>query len=423
MLSLFSISLASHIPIVRPTAFIWFPARTLLLAVCFLHMKVGKSQMTSLQRPDDSAWHSREHYSSSAARKITRAYADISQAGQDKASYLRAYAKIAPLLGVSLIDEQSLRVQYVVSMAYSADEDYPLASESLSKAIKLATQLVDNCALIDLLYFRGSVYRALGELGLASDDFCDALRLRHEYAAEGTPTDIGSEITLLAGAAGFNYFLGRLDFVAELLEDAKKLADQLASPSLEIASIYWVRSLLHHYNGEFDDALQCSMYAADMYTALGNFISASRIQASVAQIALDIAKKFMDQDLSGAASAYLDLASSYIKKARILAREAADPISLGLVSLAGARHDSLAGSTKDILARLRRVVQTAKQNHDTALLAQTYLSLGRVYETRLDIPTARDWYNKVIAELDEESLQIFQMIARRALLHLSEMYP
>ena len=381
--------------------------------------------MRSIRYSDDNSWHDRRLYSGSAAYKLATAYASIHKGGDFMQSYWPAYIEVAPLRDVLLLDEQRLRVLYVLSMAYTADEGYGEALRTLHEAILIAARLGDRESLAELLYLRGSIYGCIGKFQLAGDDYRASLTLRRELALDGPPSDPEHEITLLAGAAGFDYYLGDFKRATAQLREARHISAYVpdASTSTGVASINWIWSHLYRSKGRLAKALDYAMRAAETYTNQGNPASAARIQWLVAEIALDQAASFGDNSSSQGTESYLKLARSYINGARDFARAANDPIGRAMASLPAARRDWLTKANTDTPAELQRAERVAIQRQDTPLRGQVYLAMGGEREARGDVAAARGWYRKAIVTLDNANVQALQAAARRALHHLDEGHP
>lgn len=374
----------------------------------------------SLRLPDAPRWHVERDYSPAVARALTLAYAYLRRNGRQLKGYSCAANCVRPIVDLPMSARQRTRVAFVLSLAPAAAGDYCTSLFWLDEALDLASQMPDQGDLIDLLYLRGPLNRAVLHFSEAVEDYQDCLALLRADGNETTPTDAAFELEVVSQLAGFEFFLARYESAERLLQEARGLAPLVAqAPEHRIvaATLAWLEAHLYRWRGQPELALRPAAAAAEVYTEASSPASAARSQMMVADVALDLAERFPDgMDRYG----MLRVARPHVQLGLRLARAAHDEIGQGMARLTQARYSRLAGRNEDRIALIEQVARTAQQRDDEALLAQAFTALGDELAALGEEESALNRYREVLAVLDGSDVPALGIWAHRALHHFHE---
>lgn len=383
----------------------------------------------SLRISDHPRWRNDDDYSSDVAAALSLAYQDLKSQPHKTEAFLSAYKRVIAHVRSSMSVRQRLHVCYVLATAYIADDEYGLGLRMLDTGLDLAESLHDDGALIELLYLRGSAYRALSLFREAADDYAvciailrDQTEEYEEYQNEEPATvDPALELQLLVQLSGFEFMLMRFDVAETLLSQAERLIPQVPGCSMEAATIGWIRALLCRWSGAPERALRYAIATEDVYATAEQAASASRIQTIVADTALDLAETFPNGVRSDAGAACARLANRYAKRALASSRKVKDEGGLGVALLACARYDLMRGRNVDTRANIERVIRMAERLDDACLRVDAQTALGREIEARQNLDSALSAYRSARETAIAYNVQAMGVWAQRAILRASEM--
>lgn len=372
---------------------------------------------TSLRRPDHYTWHSQPSYSPVVGQALTGAYLSIHLSKNDVNGYIRACAEIEPLLHTPMSRQQYLHVAYVLALAHSAVGSYSSSAEWLDQALEDAVDLDDTGAMVDLLYLRGAINRAISHLREATDDYQDCVSIL-DHLSEHDPVDPVLMLDLQTQLAGFEFFLGRSEAVEDHLSRARSLIPFTSESVLAAANIEWIQAHLFRLTGQPERALRHALASADVYARYGGSASIVRIQTLVADVTLDLANAMpfgIDR------RALSNLALSHQRIATQLANDSSDEAGQGLALLSYARYSQMVAKNEDRIATIERVARMAQHLNDDGLLAQSFTTLGNEFAASGNQQAATALYRQVLQLLDGSDMPVLAVFANRALLQAQEM--
>lgn len=380
----------------------------------------------SLRISDHPRWRDDDGYSSDVAVALSLAYQDLKRQPHQTEAFLSAYKRVIAHAQSSMSVRQHLHVCYVLATAYIADDEYGLGLRMLDTGLDLAESLHDDGALIELLYLRGSAYRALSLFREAADDYAVCIAIlrdqTEEYQTEEAATvDPALELQLLVQWAGFEFMLMRFDVAEILLGQAERLIPKVPGCSMEAATIGWIRALLFRWSGAPERALRYAIATEDVYATAGPAASASRIQTIVADTALDLAETFPNGVRSDAGAACATIANRYAKRALASSRKVKDEGGLGVALLACARYDLMRGRNVDTRASIERVIRMAERLDDACLRVDAQTAMGHDIEARQNLDSALSAYRSAHEIAIAYNVPAMGVWAQRAILRSSEM--
>jgi tetratricopeptide (TPR) repeat protein len=348
----------------------------------------------------------------------------IIQNGNFAAAYAQAESHIAPCLRQTMSLPQRMVIGYILGLSSMASKQHAQAAAHFETALELALRLHEPRAYAELSYLSAYAYwqqQAIRTAGHYYNLALHSLREYSRYDTDATASDTTFELMVLTRTALADWCLGSYERCQQHLQEAQAMVMRGPSDQRAAATIPWVQALMLHNRGELDSALQHAMIAADMYEQLGPSGSCVRIQAVVADIALDLAESFGVISHSRGRDAFITLAEPYLTSALDVARRTCDRPGEGLALLAYARLARLRQDETNPLGLLEHVVRVARDLPEATLLGQAYTALGRELAARGIVDAASSHFRMaqdVFAVTGEIALQV---PAQRALLRAREM--
>lgn len=374
-------------------------------------------RVASLRYPDLPSLRRERLYSATVAAGLRDAYACIAMPNRTTHSYIFAYERIASLQGVSMSPEQRLRMDYLLALIFGAVGDTRRSLRHVDDAIERATMLKEHSAIPELLFLRSAMHRQLSDLTECAYDLRLALASLRDLEAASSWTDPDLEATMLTSLAGMEFILGRFDTCDDLLTQTAALFVGESKPgALAAATVAWIRALLFRWRGQPDRALPQALAAADVYDREETYISAGRLHGIVADITLDLAKRFTE---SGRDS-FLTLAQQHIAVALDTAQLAQDKTGEALALLADARFARLSERDMDRKGAIEAVMRFADQNADASLLGQAYTALGSEFDSTGEQESALHCYRRAVSVLTNAEAIALALWPQRALLVMAE---
>jgi tetratricopeptide (TPR) repeat protein len=385
---------------------------------------------SSIHVPDDSSWHHLPAYSSHVARMLEQAYREIKHGTRTVVAYEQILQTIRPLAARPMAWPQWLRVRYVLGMCYAGLDAYTDALRHLAAALAIATDKQDWAAYAEVAFLSGSVKNGAGHFAGSMTDqlLCvtTTRELREQAAAAGQSAAPLANLEMLAliGLSTAQFMRAHFDDSAHHLGEAARLFTGDPLTDLAAANITWLRAIHDRWKGSLESALAHAQRAAEVYARSGPPAGYGRIQAIVADIAMDLAESFPATAPTYGRNAYLTLARPYIERALTLAREQHDQGGEGIALLALARMTQLTTvGIGNALPAIESVLARAGAMHDTALRAQAYYSLGREFAAHGEFSRARACYRLALSELGGTEGDAMRLWPQRALLESEEMHP
>lgn len=384
----------------------------------------------SIHLADDPSWHELNGYSVHVAATLGWAYHALKHSTRALAAYEEILRRVGPLAAQPMAWPQRLRLRYVLGMCYASLDAYTDALPHLGAALAIATDQRDWEAFAEVAFLSGSVKNGQGHF---ADSMTDQLlcvtatrELREQAAAAGRSAAPLASLEMLAriGLATAQFMRADYGDSASHLDEAARLFTGNPQTDLAAANITWLRANHDRWQGAIESALAHAQRAAEVYARSGPPAGYGRIQAIVADIALDMAESFPTVTPTYGHDAYLTLARPYLERALALAREQQDRGGEGLALLTLARVTRIetagAGNT---IPTIEAVLALANTTHDAALRAQTYFTLGRELAARGEFSRSRTCYRLALAELDGTEGDAMRLWPLRALLQSEEMHP
>ena len=380
----------------------------------------------SLRYPDMPDWHTDIDFSPTVSKALVEAYASLKRGPKRIKSYLQAHTFVEPLLNAPMSLRQRERMFFVMGQSYAASSAFPLALLAFDEAVQSAHHLNADGDLLDLLYARGAVNRALLFFGDAASDYHGCLSILHSQIDMLDVEDTTRHLEILSQVAGCEFFLAHYDEAERLLAEAHdrlatlQIAEQFGASSshaqndlrLIAATLKWLEAYLYRWRGQPELGLRPAAAAADIYAELESPISAARSQLFVADTALELAETFPDGSDRLAMAQY---AVPHIELAMNMAHEAHDAIGEQLSLLSHTRFSRLAGCTENRAFTVKQVVCTAEKLEDEALLAQALTVLGDELHVEGHTEAALGCYRQVLAVLSGSEVPALGIKAQRIL--------
>lgn len=384
----------------------------------------------SIHIADDSSWCELNGYSAHVATTLGWAYRALKHGTHTLAAYEEILRRVGPLAAQPMAWPQCLRLRYVLGMCYAGLDAYTDALIQLAAALAIATDHRDWEAFAEIAFLSGSVKNGQGHFGEGITDqlLCvtTTRELREQASAAGRSAAPLASLEMLAhiGLATAQFMRTHYDDSASHLDEATRLFTGNPQTDLAAANITWLRANHDRWQGAIESALAHAQRAAEIYARSGPPAGYGRIQAIVADIALDLAESFPVVPPTYGHDAYLTLARPYLERALALAREQQDRGGEGLALLALARVTRIETvGTGNTLPTIEAVLALANAMHDAALRAQAYFTLGRELAAHGEFSRSRTCYRLALAELDSTEGNAMRLWPLRALLESEEMHP
>ncbi|MBF6590342.1 MAG: hypothetical protein IVW57_07400 [Ktedonobacterales bacterium] len=259
-------------------------------------------------------------------------------------------------------------------------DGYTEALAWIDPALELAGALRDSPTRIHLLYLRGGVHCMLLRYRVGVEDYWNCLLLLRARTERTGQSDISLELDVVARLAGFKFFLGDYEAAASLLETSRRLIERTPNPGISAGTAAWRTALLLRWRGQPERALPHALAAYHAYAPTDRREATGRIQAVVAEIALDIANTCSPDGLSARYDEYVDMATRFAENALHFAQAAADAPGHGLAVLAAMRCSAARGENFDRVHVIESVLRSAESLHDPALLGQAYTAMGSEFD-------------------------------------------
>lgn len=385
---------------------------------------------TSIHIADDPSWHALNGYSVHVATTLGWAYHTLKHGTRTFAAYEELLRRVRPLAAEPMAWPQRLRLRYVLGMCYAGLDAYTDALRHLAAALVIATDQRDWEAFAEVAFLSGSVKNGQGHF---ADSMTDQLlcvtttrELREQAVAAGRSAAPLASLEMLAhiGLATAQFMRADYDDSTSHLDEAARLFTGNPQTDLAAANITWLRANHDRWKGSIESALAYAQRAAEIYARSGPPAGYGRIQAIVADIALDMAESFSPLTPTYGHDAYLTLARPYLERALALAREQQDQGGecLALLALARVTRIETVG-TGNTLPTIEAVLARANALHDAALRAQAYFTLGQELAAHGEFSRSRTCYRLALAELDGTEGDAMRLWPLRALLESEEMHP
>lgn len=375
--------------------------------------------MRLLSRADALSWRSTTGYSALLADTLGQAFDQTARPDTSPEEYLAACALLAPWLNVRVADQQRVRVCYLFARACEAGREYGPAVRWVDEAVVAATHAHTWGEVVELLATRGWLQRASARYQEAAQDLNSSLALLFVHAEREEDIDPTFRLDLLARLATYEFFLAHYRSAMRLVREARALIPQAPNLPLAAASALWVEAHLERTRGRPERALLLAMTAADIHAREASLSSQDRIETFVAEVALDMAER-APGDAAANRNPFLTMASTHLRNAERLAREADDRPGAGLAKLARAREGRLRGRNDDRLATIERVIRSARRMGDVALEAQAITRLGEDFEAAGEDERARNCWREALTVLEGSEVPALKHVPRRKLLLASE---
>jgi tetratricopeptide (TPR) repeat protein len=361
------------------------------------------------------AWREDTDHSDSVSSALIRAYLLLKRHPSQVASFLDAFDLLAPHVPYAMSLRQRMHLFYILGCALMAADEEADAATCFELALDVAQcELYDPKASAELLYLRAMAICRLLRYRDAAETLMTCLTLLGELPpAERTPATEEFEITVMTTLASFEFMSALYTEATEHLGEARARLAGCGDDAVGRATVDWIEALVYRWRAQPEPALKLAMAAADVYSTADIPNSNARIQAVVADVALDWAQHYPSGD---ARSAFLTIADPYIRRSHRQARTAHDDAAQGLAELAAARFSRLAHRNEDRIARIEEVIRYASRTNDVTLLAPAYTELGHEFSGRGLLASSRNCYQSALDILRHQQAAAMGVWAERALL-------
>lgn len=384
----------------------------------------------SIHIADDPSWWGLPGYSPHVATTLVGAYRELKHGTRTLSAYEDILRAVKPLTAQPMAWPQRLRVEYVLGMCCAGLDVYTDALRHLGAALAIAADERDRAAYAEVAFLSGSIKNGAGHFsaGMTDQALCvtTTRELREQAIAAGQSAGplISLEMLALISLSTAQFMRAYFDDSLNMLGQATRLFNGDPLSDLAAANITWMRAIHDRWKGSLDSALAHAQRAAEIYARSGPPAGYGRIQAIVADIAMDLAESFPAVAPNYGRDAYLTLARPYVERALALAREQHDQGGEGIALLAVTRVNRLASAgLSNTLPTVESVLSLADDLRNPELRAQAYFALGQEFAARGEHARARSCYRLALAELDETEGVAMRLWSQRALLESEEMHP
>ena len=346
-----------------------------------------------LHSPKDPRWAVEHDFSPLVAARLTSAYALLWH--PSPGAYLRAYMLVAPCLRLSKSRRQQAQVFFALGAALLGDHAPNAGIENLGAALEIAEELDDLVACAELAHLSGAAARAYSQYALAADCQQYSLSQLRTLNGDGLPVDPQLEIGVLTALATCQFLLGDYEVARQHLDDTSRLSSFVADTDPKAAAIEWVAALLSRWSGQKEHALRHAVAAAEIYSQANSpaqHMAYARIQATVADIALDLAESLKDQGRQ----AFLALARPFARNAVKLTHDLGDISGEIPARLARVRYERVAGLSTDRLRLIESLRRRAQEIGDMACVCQTWTALGQELMHQGNTDSALNVYRRAV---------------------------
>jgi tetratricopeptide (TPR) repeat protein len=376
-----------------------------------------------LWSPDARAWSCDPLYRPVLARTLRAAFARVaSPAMAGPADYLWACAQVAPWVGMQVAAPQHVRICFLFARTHEIERNYVRATDWVDEAMGVAARGRLVRELAELLVYRGKLLRAREKFAAATENLREAMALLAANAAQEEAIDPALRLELLSQLATYKFYLADYRSAMRLAREARKLATQAPALEYEAASALLVEALIERVRGYPERALRPALEVAAVLERVATPTSQDRIHTFVAELALDLVGTVPGGPNSLWGQELLSLARKHLKRAGSLARGAGDLPGVGLQQLASIRASRLRSRNEDRRASIERVIRTARELNDDALLAQGFTALGDELTFLGATEQALNRYREALATIANTEIPALADPARRALLLASELH-
>lgn len=407
---------------------------------------------SSLDRPDDPAWHTRRLYSPDLAGALTQAYRNIRRAQTHPEGYFEAFRALVTFRDQPLCAEQRLNLEYALALAYAGEGAAAYALDCLARAWELAERLSDRAAQVEIGYLAGGIWHwetCHSEAYAVYQDAFDALRSLGR--GDDEPADPVFALDLTLRMAWRAWELGWFPVCLRHLDEAYALRARWApAAAKEAVSLAWLDAQLSRIRGRPDRARDLAAAAAELALTHEGPLNAGRAHTILAESTLDVVPLLSTPGASSVEDArqsdnwHSDLRRSLrvaetptqlLGRARqaayqglTLAREADDQIGAAMAQLA-LRRVSLSRRVMDQreaegesgIRAAARLLRTARRLGDVSLQGRAQTALADELAAAGRLEAARATYHRAALSLEEHELGGLAVWPRRALQSLADM--
>jgi tetratricopeptide (TPR) repeat protein len=314
-----------------------------------------------------------------------------------------------------------MHAYFLLGTACLAVEEWRLALEYLGESLEIATLgLQDAIASAHLAYLHATAHMAILDYRGAADDLGDTLDILRALGEDVAPDVRIFELTVLGRMAMAQFVLADYDAASRFLSKAEPLLIFREQNIAGAGTVEWMWALIRRWQGQAPVALQHALVASSCYQTADAPNSYGRIQAVSAEIMLDQAEYF---DGGDAHYAYLEMATPYIHRALVLARESCDRMGECLALLARTRLSRLQGQNEDRTRSLERLIMIGKRATDASLVTQALTALGHEAASQGEISSALGSYGKAVKMATDHNIPAMGRWAERAMLLYRESRP
>jgi tetratricopeptide (TPR) repeat protein len=367
--------------------------------------------------PDAPEWVSEADYSPLVASALERVFDLLRPDGRVSSEVLML---LGPILTATMCESQRLRMLYIVASCRAAEDPPTPALGVIDEALEVALAVKETRAQIDLLLLRATVNRYIWQIPDAADDLQDCLQalvtlnLRDDWSEDELLLTLMATLRLAAQ----EFLIGAYDECQGWLDHAATLLPRVGDHSDSHARYAWIRALLSRWRGDYEAAFTAAATATRHFHTLHDPQNLSKIEGIAGDILLDLAERSRRQGDDAACASYLARADPRIQRALEIATASGYKDSEVGVRIVRARLHLLQRLPGDRTTLLKEIAHIAWQHQDMATVCQAYTGIGRECEAVYDDTSAKDWYRRAIAVLNESRAVADTIWAQRALWRL-----
>ena len=371
----------------------------------------------STRFPDLIEWQDERNYRFDVRNDLFATWADIRDDENRVRALFHAFERLARYDDMPISAHQRMAIQKIKAKFYAAIGDTKQALDALDAGLFLAVTFPDNGALVDLLLLRATIHQSVLRLRDAANDIEYSLSILNDEGDEDVPADGAMALSGLIRLAGLRFYLAQYVTAEERLRDARRLIAHVLADPIQSATIEWIQANLERWRGQPERALRHASAAANVFCESQNLGTAARVQALVADAALDFAATFAAE---GDRENQIRFALPHIQIAQEFATEGVDEIGKGMVRLTLARYSRLCRRDEDRVTIIEDVAGLARRDKDDALLAQAFTALGDELLFQGKREQGMNLYRAVLEVLRGSDVPALEVWARRPLLYAAE---
>jgi hypothetical protein len=380
----------------------------------------------SLHWPGDPRWRDEPAFSSEVADLLTTAYACLARAHVRADAYVLAHRHSSACLPKVMSLRQRVQTYYALGSAYIGGEMEEQGVPCLVTAIGHAEELGDLGACAEIAFLAGSVERARSHYPIAVEYQSYSLANLSALNSDGAAWDIDLEVDVLLALATAHFLLAHIETAQEFIDEIERRSMLIRPDDTRSGALEWLRANLFRWNGQPERALRHAMVAAGLYDGFDSLSAErahGRLNAIIAEIALDLAEVLPTSGYLHGQDALLTFAAPYIERGVTIARKLDDKAGEDVAILVRLRHQRFTAADTDRIVTIERIARQAEQRGDPPTICHAKTALGYELLMAGDTDAALVVFRQAVDLSHLYEMPANGTWAYRALLRAQEMRP